>query len=76
MDQPINLPSLFMSLRCRCVEIQNSSRGPEKSSETSKVLYPAGISLLSPPLQYCSPMIFSIRPMQNKRANANQSHRN
>ncbi|KAL7808426.1 hypothetical protein V8C26DRAFT_413353 [Trichoderma gracile] len=67
MDQPINLPSLFISLRCRCVEIQyNPSRGP-KSCETSKVLYPAGISLLSPPLQYYSPMIFSIGPMQRKK---------
>ncbi|TFB01847.1 hypothetical protein CCMA1212_006159 [Trichoderma ghanense] len=58
-----------------CRDPKQAPLGAPKACETSKVLYPAGISLLSPPLQYYPPVIFSIEPMQNKRANASQSQR-
>lgn len=45
MDQPINLPSQFISLRCRCVEIQIFLLGAPKSCETfnplSRQYFPA-----------------------------------
>ncbi|EHK21007.1 uncharacterized protein TRIVIDRAFT_186679 [Trichoderma virens Gv29-8] len=61
MDQPINLPSQFISLRCRGVEIQISLLGAPKSCETSNPIsrqyFPAFAA--SPKL---SPMILSIDP--------------
>lgn len=41
MDQPINLPSLFISLRCRCVEIQNNpSRGRNHAKRPKSFIPP------------------------------------
>lgn len=43
MDQPINLPSQFISLRWRCVEIHRSKKIPfrvPKSCETSDPFIP------------------------------------
>lgn len=51
MDQPINLPSQFISLRWRCVEIHRSKKNPFSGPEIMRnvrSLYTAESPCVSP----------------------------